>query len=90
MKEKDFEKITRKFAEDFREYAREKNIDEATGEEETLVFLATNNKMDVNLSILRGSIMSLACIIADKMKDSDYMREAVKTAIKLYYLPIDK
>ena len=84
MKTKNFEQVIRKFTEEFKEYCDGKDIQESAKEREVLLMLGTNNKMDTYISIIRGSEILLARIIADKMIDDDSFYSIVAKAVDIY------
>ena len=84
MKTKNFEQVIRKFTEEFKEYCDGKDILESAKEREVLLMLGTSNKMDTCISIIRGSKISLACIIADAMIDNDSFYSIVAKAVDMY------
>ena len=86
METKNFEEIMHEIFEEIKNYSANKDDNEAREEEEVLLLLGTNNKMNTSLAIHRGTRYSQSKLIAEAMTDDDEFKDTVIKAFMIYYL----
>lgn len=83
---KTFEELVLSFRSDLKEYADMTEESKAIEDGEALIFAATSDDMESNHVILRGSVVSLAVLLASVMDQNKSLKDIVLLAATMINL----